>query len=294
MRAMSAPPPKVIVTHPGSAHKDDVLAVALLIAEHGVPVERREPTAAEIADPSVAVVDIGGEHEPARLSFDHHQLPRDHPPTCSLSLVLEHLGLYDDAARFFDWVEPAEWLDSRGADRTADWLGVPRRVIGQLNSPVDVTLLRRFSRATGLVPGDTIYEFLRCVGDDMLDYLRDIRERLEIVRHRVKRWSLSHGDDVVRVVFLPRVEPPVTEGSQAVASYVRAEGIEQTTAVIVYPDSRGSGYGLRRYDDDLPIDFTRLEGEPDVPFVHKTGFLCKSTATDEGRLQELILAAWGR
>ena len=128
--------------------------------------------------PGVAIVDVGGEHEPARKNFDHHPFPREHPPTCALSLVLDDLGLYQDALHFCDWLEPAEWFDSRGPKKTAEWLGVPRRAISQLNSPIDLTLLRRFAAKTELAAGDPIYEYMRFVGQDLLDYLRRHRHLL--------------------------------------------------------------------------------------------------------------------
>ena len=52
----------LIPTHPGSAHKDEFLACCLLVAVHGVPIVRREPIQADLDDPSVIVVDVGGEH----------------------------------------------------------------------------------------------------------------------------------------------------------------------------------------------------------------------------------------
>src|SRR3990167_8790927 len=128
-----------IVTHPGGSHKDDLLAVCVLAALHGCPVVRREPTPAELDDPEVAIVDIGGVHDAARMNFDHHHFPREHAPTCALSLVLAHLGLYEDALQFCDWLEPAEWFDSRGPNRTAEWLGVPPRGVPPLPPPNDNT-----------------------------------------------------------------------------------------------------------------------------------------------------------
>ena len=96
--------PKLIVTHPGSAHKDDFLACCILAHLHSVPIERRDPTEDDLADGEVAVVDVGGSHEPANNNFDHHQFPKDHPPLCALSLVLQHIGLYDDALMFLSLI----------------------------------------------------------------------------------------------------------------------------------------------------------------------------------------------
>ncbi len=291
---------RTIVTHPGGAHKDDLLAVCVLIAEHGAPVARREPTPEDLEDPEVAVVDVGGVHDPARSNFDHHHFPREHPPTCALSLVLDHLGLYEDARHFCDWLEPAEWFDSRGPKKTAEWLGVPRQAISQLNSPIDVTLLRRFAAKRELAAGDPLYEFMRYVGADLLDYLREARTRVDFVGRHVERWSLSsaggssprEGDEVIEVVFLPRTEPAVDEPSAAVASYVRAQQLGSQVAALVYPDRRGDGYGIGRHEDHPKLDFSRLDGEPDVHFAHKSGFMCKTSATEPERLQALVRAAW--
>lgn len=280
-----------IVTHPGGAHRDDLLACCVLAALHGCAIERRDPTAAELADPTVATVDVGGSHDPALQNFDHHHFPREHPPTCALSLVLQSLGLYDDARTFCDWLEPAEWFDSRGPVRTAEWLGVPRRAIAQMNSPVDATLLRRFAAQALHRPGETIYDYLRLVGQDLLDYLRTVKEQLAFVARHGERWSVVAGTTTIETVFLPRAVAGIDEPSAGVANYIRKQGLERTVGAMVYPDRRGPGYGLQRYEDDPRLDFSRLEREPDVHFAHKSGFVCKTSATDPVRLRELIARA---
>lgn len=283
-----------IVTHPGGAHKDDLLAVCVLAALHGCPIVRREPTPEELDDPGVAVVDIGGVHDPARSNFDHHHFPRDHAPTCALSLVLDHLGLYQDALQFCDWLETAEWFDSRGPKKTGEWLGVPRRAISQLNSPIDMTALRRFARATRLEPTEPLYAFLRMVGEDLLAHLRIARERLDFVGANVERWTIACGEDQVEALFLPRTAADADEPSGMVGSYIRANQLENVIAAIVYPDRRGDGFGIGRYEDHPGLDFSRVENQPDVHFAHKSGFMCKTTARDPERLKELVAIAWRR
>ncbi len=281
-----------ILTHPGGAHKDDVLAVSVLIALHGAPVVRRDPSAGELADPDIAVVDIGGSHDPSLSNFDHHHFPREHPPTCALSLVLQHLGLYEDALHFCDWLETAEWFDSRGPKRTAEWLGAPRQAISQLNSPVDGTLLRRFGASSSLQAGHPVYEFMRIVGEDILDNLRLARERIAFVTEHIERWSIRHGAETIETLFLPRTDPPQTEPSMAVENYIRSMGIGDEIAAIVYPDRRGPGYGIGRYEDHIQLDFCQVKDEPDVHFAHKSGFVCKTTAIDPTRLQALVQQGW--
>ncbi len=282
-----------IVTHPGGAHKDDFLGVSLLVARFGVPVERRIPTADELLDRSVAIVDVGGSHEPALMNFDHHHFPREHAPTCALSLVLDHFGLYKDARLFCDWLEPAEWFDSRGPKKTAEWLGVSRDAVARLNSPLDVTLLRRFAAKTELSAGDPLYEVMRFVGADLFDFLKSVRGRIEFVASRVEHWDLESGGDRIQAVFLPRSDEGSDEPSAALARYVRAEGLEESVAALVYPDRRGSGYGIARFNDHPKLDFCRIGEEPDVHFAHVSGFMCKTSATAPERLKALLSNAWG-
>lgn len=61
-----------IITHSGAFHADDVFGVAVLAALHPnhVLVRTREPEAMAQGD---FVVDVGGEFDPARGRFDHHQ-----------------------------------------------------------------------------------------------------------------------------------------------------------------------------------------------------------------------------
>lgn len=283
---------RYILTHPGGAHKDDLLAVCVLIAKYGVPVFRRDPTQEELDDPSVAVVDVGDVHDPERMNFDHHHFDRDHAPICALSLVLSHFGLYEDARHLCDWLEPAEWFDSRGPNKTAEMLGVPRRAISQLNSPFDITLLRRFAQASEFSAGEPLYEFMRFAGDDLLEYLRVSRERMDFVEMHVERWSINHANEVIETVFLPRTNPLAEEPSTAVGNYIRSQELEDSVAAIVYPDRRGEGYGIGRFEDHPRLDFSRLSNEPDVHFAHKSGFMCKTSATDLERLRALITSAW--
>lgn len=285
---------KTILTHPGGAHKDDLLAVCVLIAKHSAPVVRRDPTEEELADPSVAIVDVGGSHDAPLSNFDHHHFAREHPPTCALSLVLDDLGLYQDAKHFCDWLETAEWFDSRGPKKTAEWLGVPRRAISQLNSPIDITLLKRFAARSELAVGDPLYEFMRFVGEDLLEFLNTARARIAYAAANVERWSVTHSSGAaIEALYLPRLdadeaEPAVAEPSVALGNYIRSEGLGEVIQVIVYPDRRGQGYGIGRYEDHPSFDFSRLDDEPDVHFAHKSGFMCKTSATDSDRLRQLI------
>lgn len=281
-------PFSTILTHPGGAHKDEFLACCVLLSLRPVPVTRREPTPADLADPAVCVVDVGHEHAPERNNFDHHQLPKDHPPTCSLSLVLQHLGLYADARRFCAWLESAEWFDCRGAVTTARWLGVPDEVLPKLSSPIDLTLLRRFALARQLAPGDPLWEMMRMVGEDLVNYVRTLRARLVFIGQHAQLWPLGATG---RILFLPRTEPMPEEPSLGLDEFIEEQKLTTDIVGLIYPDRRSPGYGLGRFRDHPSLDFTRIAREPDVHFAHARGFVAKTSAHDIDRLQKLVAQA---
>ena len=286
---------RLIITHPGGAHKDDFLACSLMVSVHGVPIVRRDPSEQELDDPSVCIIDVGGRHEPEKNNFDHHQFPRDHTPTCALSLILQHLGMYEDAQMFCDWLEPAEWFDCRGPQKTAEWLGVPRDVVGKLNSPIDISMLRRFAKLTPdseLHAGDPIYELMCYIGGDLLEYLKSVRSKLDSISAHVERWEVTSGGECFDVLFLPRTESAMDDASGSLARYIMVNELHEQIAAIAYPDSRGEGFGLARFNDHPRIDFTRVESAGDVHFAHNSGFLCKTSATELERLKEILSHAW--
>ena len=281
-----------IITHPGGAHKDDFLACAVLLFQNQVSIFRREPLESDLLDSSIAVLDVGGEHAPERLVFDHHQFPRDHVPTCALSLVLQYLGIYEDAREFCPWLEVAEWFDCRGPKDTAEWLDMDRDTLAKLNSPLDITLLKNFAAQTEHHPGEPVWEVMRMIGRDLVEFITNLRSKLNEVSQFTEVWNLKKDKDEFKVLFLPRISS-LPEGASDVLGYqVRALGLEEEIIAILSPDSRGQGYGMRRYNDNVRMDFSKVEGEADVHFVHARGFIAKTSAVDKERLQEMLIQSY--
>ena len=281
-----------IITHPGGAHKDDFLACAVLLFQDQVSIFRREPLESDLLDSSIAVLDVGGEHAPERLVFDHHQFPRDHVPTCALSLVLQYLGIYEDAREFCPWLEVAEWFDCRGPKDTAEWLDMDRDTLAKLNSPLDITLLKNFAAQTEHHPGEPVWEVMRMIGRDLVEFITNLRSKLNEVSQFTEVWNLKKDKDEFKVLFLPRISS-LPEGASDVLGYqVRALELEEEIIAILSPDSRGQGYGMRRYNDDARIDLSKVEGEADVHFVHARGFIAKTSAVDKERLQEMLIQSY--
>ena len=283
----------LILTHPGGSHKDEFLACCLLLADGPANIVRREPTAADLADPTIMVVDVGGQHQPDLGNFDHHQFPKDHPPMCALSLVLQNLGVYQDALAFCDWLEPAEWLDTRGPQETSRWLGIDRNTLAKLNSPIDITLLRRFAAVSQLAPGEPLWEVMRWIGEDLLTYLRNLRQRLDFIAQVGEFWEVQSAAGPFHVLYLPRTEPLPDEPSAGLGRFVASHPAGAKVVGLVYPDRRGTGFGLSRHNDHPGLDFTRIGECDDVHFAHARGFVAKTSATQPERLRELLAQSWG-
>lgn len=282
---------KLIVTHPGSAHKDDFLACSVLLAKYPVTVERRDPTEKELANSEIAVVDIGLQHQPELSNFDHHQFPSDHTPTCSLSLVLQHFGLYDDARRFCEWLEPAEWFDCRGAIDTAKYLGVEREIINKLNSPIDVSLLRAFARADKIDQSSPLWQMLHLIGSNLVDYITSMQDQLDFLRQHVSCWPMTHAGRNYKILFIEKTENLPENARSGIGFYIDEMEWREQVIGVAYPDSRGDGYGISRFEDHQSLDFTRVQQEPDVHFAHARGFLAKTSSNDPERLKALIQLA---
>lgn len=279
---------QLIVTHPGGAHKDDFLACCLLAQLHGVPIQRREPTDEDLANPEICVVDVGGDHNPKINNFDHHQFPRDAPPLCALSLVLQSMGLYEDALAFCAWLRPAEWLDTLGPNQTAKLMEIPRAALGALNSPLDMTLLNRFASHTELNQESPIYQVMCMVGEDIVNYLRTLRERLDYLKQHGQYWTIETDGEPIYALFLEQSDTISNDPSFGIYAFIESEGKEREIQALVYPDRRGDGYGLTRYDDCQRLNFSQIESLDEVRFAHKKGFVAKASTKDPMRLKQLL------
>jgi len=284
-------PIQLIVTHPGGSHKDDFLACSLLAHLHGAPIQRREPTETDLADKEICVVDVGGIHDAELNNFDHHQFPRDAPPLCALSLVLQDMGLYEDALSFCAWLRPAEWLDTLGPNETAKLMEIPRKAFSDLNSPVDITLLNRFARKAQLVPDDAIYQVMCMVGEDIVNYVRSLRKRLDFLKEHAQCWTIETDGVPIQALFLEQNDSIAKDPSFGLYAFIAEECKQDEVHALVYPDRRGDGYGLTRYEDCPRLNFSKIENQEDVRFAHKRGFVAKVEATDPARLKELLRLA---
>lgn len=261
---------KYIVVHPGQAHRDDVMSLAFLLAEYpDLQVFRRNPTAEELDDGCVLVVDIGDRYEPNIGNFDHHQWSRASHPTCALTLVLRFLRLYELAKQVLPWIELTEVLDSRGPTEAAKLVGCGREQFQATISPVEGWLTTAIGDMGVIQPNNWAHEVLVRLGQSYIAYLDEVQNR----------WLwLERGTTTVIVKNLPVLLLTDISGDErptlGLEAWLKHHGYDP--AITVTCDDRGPGLCLYRRNDHPRVDFSRLAGRSDIEFTASGGFITKT------------------
>lgn len=254
-----------IVTHPGSAHKDDFLSVCVLLATlDKAVVYRREATPADLEDLNTYVVDVGMEHNPLRHNFDHHH---DRSLPCAFHLVMRHLGLHEAATQSFVWYPYISMMDVRGPYQAAKYLGVDSSVLLAASSPIDGYLLSIFAAAKTLGSRNLLYKFMKGLGTDMLALIDRKMARLKRLQNEAQVLPVKH----LKAVFSTIREYP----KLAMELYLGALD-DDNIAISITPSNRGEGWELLRLVDHPLVDFRAIADCAEISFVHNNGFLAKT------------------
>ena len=256
-----------IVAHPGSAHKDDFMAVSVLLATLGAAeIYRGEPTHADLADPNTYVVDVGLDYDPQKHNFDHHQ---DKKLPCAFHLVMQHLGLHDAAKALFVWYTHMSMMDVRGPYKTAEHLGIDTSVLFAASSPIEGYIMSRFSAVERLNPGEMLYDLMKEIGESMIQLIDMKQERLERLKAESQVVPLKHLKALVcKISDNPKL---------AMEIYLR-ELNDEKIVICITPSIRGEGWEMFRLGDSKVVDFRRLSGREKVRFIHISGFVAKTTS----------------
>jgi hypothetical protein len=254
-----------IVTHPGSAHKDDFMSVSILLATLGsAEIFRREATSEDLADPDTYVVDVGMEHTPAKHNFDHHQqstLP------CAFHLVMMHLGYHDAAMIVFGWYAQMSMMDVRGPYKTAEYLGVDTSILFSSSSPIDGYILSRFSKVTSLTDQDSFYGLMKDFGTDLIEMVGLKMARLDRLKKETKILPIKH----LKVLVSQIKDNP----KLSMELYLRALN-DEAVVMSITPSTRGAGWEMVRLGDSMIVDFRSVATHPEIRFVHINGFIAKT------------------
>jgi hypothetical protein len=276
-----------IVTHKGQSHRDEFMACCLMLYYYAdLSIERRDCTPADLEDPGILVIDQGGEFEVARGNLDHHQLPRDAAPTCSITKVMEAMcpNSIPLAREVWLWLEFSEWLDSKGPGDTAAHYGMTQDALMATVSPIETTVLRWFQSHEVVSVRSPLHHLMCQIGAEKMEYLDKVQRRL--TRLADEASSNLYGNVLaLDNTNIDRDDEPTL----GVELFIRRNFSNAGPDVIVAQDDRGEGYSLYRRNDSPRVDFSRLEGHEDVTFAHKSGFIAKTTCDASWR--ELVKLA---
>ncbi len=253
-----------VVTHGGKSHRDDFLASAIALALGASRIKRRDPTVEELKDPTVLVLDVGGQHDESLSNFDHHHLDRSAPPTCALSLYLRALGL-EVSFRRLGWLDATELLDSKGPMAYGRAMGLSSENVFKSFSPVEAAMFAAFSeRLVVREERDTLGSMMRLIGERLLHEAMQLDQAIDRLRA------------VTTLVDVAGVAVMVTQSKDTMGSREFRKEFAPQVAVAVSWDDRGEGWTLFRYDDDPRVDFSLLVGNANMAFIHAGGFIGKT------------------
>lgn len=251
---------KLIITHPGQGHADDLLACALARHLTRAPILKKDPTEAELASKEVLVLDVGGHYDPTRGNYDHHQAP---DLKCALYMFMETLE-YDLNAH--PWLSLLSNLDTVGPTVVAQSLGINKDILFRLMGPISAFILDLWSK--DMLPMASLARLGAWVAQEQADY------------HALPRPTVKTISGL-KVAFFD--EPTSTKLEAACRKYC------PSAAIVVSFDDRSAGFALFRRDDHSRVDFTRIEQHAEVLFAHKNGFVAKTKTRKDPR--PLIRAA---
>ncbi len=246
--------PNLIITHPGSAHFDEVMAVSLLLAhfpETEFTIERRDPTAAELDDPQIWVIDTGNRLEPYKHNFDHHQ-SMDCP--AAFVLIADFLGL-SESLSILPWWYFKDSVDRTGPVRASAQFGAGDDLVNR--NPVEDWLVDHFSKNP-----QTALPVLKSCGTHTIRNARGLKDQIDF-------WKKARKLEIAGVSALIGE----TRESFGLEEFRRLE--KNPPAIIISLDRRSEGWRLYRYDG-TPVDFYRLVNSPEIEFAHKSGFMAKT------------------
>jgi hypothetical protein len=248
---------QLIITHPGSAHFDEVTAVSLILAVNAdteFRIERREPTPAELDNPDVWVLDIGNRHEPEKRNFDHHQ-----SLDCQATFVLvaDYLGLTETLS-IQPWWHFKDEVDRFGAVASSVKYQAGDDLVNR--NPVETWLVDSF--AAGQNPPAEVRAMLKSFGLHLIEEARTLKNQINF-------WNTC-----LRLVIAGR--PAIigeTRESAGLEEFRRQA--DNKPDIVISLDRRDDGWRLFRYEG-TPVDFSRLAGLPEISFAHKSGFMART------------------
>jgi hypothetical protein len=255
---------QLIITHPGSAHFDEVAAVSLILAVYAdteFRIARREPAQLELDNQNVWVVDIGDRHEPEKRNFDHHQ-----SLNCPAAFVLVagYLGLVETMS-VMPWWDFKDEVDRFGPVKSSEKYHAGDDLVNR--NPVESWLTARFASEP-----EECLPLLKLFGAHIIEDARMLKSQIDF-------WKTSSRLVIAGMTAMIGE----TRESAGLEEFRRLD--ENPPDIVISLDRRSKGWRLFRYDG-APVDFSLIADRPEIAFAHKSGFM--ATTKERLSIDDLI------
>lgn len=281
-----------IVTHPGTPMRNEIFAMCILMAENMFErIERRAVTRADLEDSEIVVLGTGEKLEPQRNNFDHSCLPYDAMPRCVLTLVLQHMKIYDLACMASPWIAYVELMDTKGLLTAQQSLGISTKGFSQIISPFENFLIQEFRRNFEITKKHAIFELMDKMGSSIMDHWDKFGNRLDILRGG-EAAVVGYLGDVGDVMIVPNIHGTANP-LLALEAYCRERSAAQGRPIVatITRSNTGIGWNLYRRDDAIDLDFSRLQRIPGVCYTHPGGFVAQTHEMEAAQALNLVRLA---
>lgn len=272
-----------VITHADTAHRDDFLSLSFALCQdpNVEIIERKEPTLSEIENPNIWVLDVGGILNPSIKAFDHHQEDWNE---CTFSLLLKEWGLWDSAIEVLPWLEPTVLIDSSGLAAMSKEYNVDYKILYKFQSPVEVSFLDLLSKKSVIRPKDSLFFILKNIGHSILNKISEYVRLTDLIE---KKCIVKKKKDVPIIIFLDG------ESSRTLSSVIykykgKIFGNIKGGLSIIKDNRIKNAVRLYRFNNDQRIDFTRLNKNYHVRFLHEKEFLSVIDLPDNENINTFI------
>lgn len=274
-----------IITHPGVAHFDDLLSVALVIAKIKdiEKVERREPNPEEINNPDIWKLDIGGDYNPELKLFDHHQedLRRE---DCTFSLLLKEWELWEDAVEVYPELKACLIRDISGTDGLKNYFNISTKAISLLYSHIERVILKRFQRKNSIENKSFDFSLLQMIGYEFFRGIESYKKLKDTLKNKVQ---IELIDDIP---FIKCLELKPSQLLTRLMNQLRKDLSIQGGVLVYINEWDNNKISLRRTNDENRIDFNNIKSYEKTHFIHKNGFFAVVNKMEDDDLREYLEA----
>jgi hypothetical protein len=277
-----------IVTHSGTAHADEIMAIALILQHTCTPLDEVEIERVSECDPVAAradyinkiydlaqfngfyVVDVGKVYDPSMDFFDHHQFPADAPPDCAFSLVAKAFGYTE---KEFPWMERLSFVDSKGPYAYFE------HKMGRKHAS--------HREVAELLGTDSVFDYFPRIANRSSDSMAAYKKAVEMAAGWLemeidwitkKKKNVEYAQKNLRVVDFGDYKMAFFDQKEVKGTLEIADAMAEADPSVFLVgklDDRGDGFSAMRMADHPRVDFSPRKGEKGCVFAHNNGFVLK-------------------